>query len=438
MKKLLAGMVVVVMLICGSGFVADVVADEIGVLKEENAELRSRVEKLEAALADIQKMLSQQAPAAVVAPAVSSAGKYAIHTKYPVDLYGFIKLDAAYDSSRTNDGNYARWVESENTNKNDEQFNMTARQSRFGLNFNGPDVIGGTQTSGKVEVDFYAGTTENKNEIMMRHAYVQVDWPDSDFSLLAGQTSDVFSPLVAGTVNYAAGWWVGNPGYRRPQLRLTKGFNIKSDSKLLLQGALARTIGDANTFGPGDTGEDAGYPSVQGRVAYSFPLMAEKKTTVGVSGHFGTEEYDTDNTGNSVDYQTWSANLDLTLPIIDKITLKGEAWMGENMDSYLAGIGQGVNTTLLTEIESSGGWAALSIGPFDKLQYNVGAGVDNPEEGDLNTGDRSKNASIFGNVWYELNDAVRMGLELSHWKTDYKDQSNGESFRVQSSVIYNF
>lgn len=440
MRKLLCGLLVILALGIGS-VSAD---DDIDNIKEENAQLRQRVEKMEQELKEIKKLLSErQITAEPTTPPpvakVTEKEKPTISTKYPVELYGYIKLDAAYDTARTDNGNFPRWVLSEATNDNDDEFNITARQSRFGLNFNGPDISSGTKTSGKVEVDFYEGGEENKNRLMMRHAYLQLEWPDTDFSLLAGQTTDLMSPLFPDTLNYSILWWSGNPGYRRPQLRLTKEFDVRDNSNFILQGALARTIGDTGTgFDPGDTGEDSGFPTLQGRAAYSFPLLTEKKTTVGISGHWGEEEYDIDNTGTSIDYDTWSGNIDLTLPVVKKLAFKGELWTGENLDTYFAGIGQGVNTTLQREIGATGGWVALNLGPFNKWRFNFGGGVDNPDDDDLSDGSRSKNVSIFGNVLYDINESVQTGLEISHWKTDYKNMENGDSIRIQSSLIYKF
>jgi len=396
-----------------------------------NAELRDRLDRLEKEQEAIRQAL--QARPGAVAP----GGKPAMRSSYPIELRGYIKFDAAYDTSRVSTGNFARWVESEATNDNDDELNVTANQSRFGLFFDGPDSPD-LKTSGRVEVDFFGGGPENKSHLMMRHAYLQLDWPDSDFSLLAGQTSDVILPLLPSTLNYTVGWWAGNPGYRRPQLRLTKGFKVSDDSRLVLQAAAARTIGDSTAFSPGDTGEDAGIPSIQGRMALSFPCLAEKKATVGVSGHWGQEEFDTDAMDDHEDLDTWSANVDLVLPISSWLTLKGEVFTGENLDAYLGGIGQGVNMTTLEEIETTGGWAALTIGPFDKWTFNVGGGLDDPDSGDLNDGDRSRNLSIFANMKYKINKAVQWGFEVSRWETDYKGIEDGQSYRFQTSFIYSF
>ena len=344
--------------------------------------------------------------------------KLSLQVKYPVNLYGYIKLDASHDASRISVGNYARWVEYEG--KNDDQFSITARQTRFGLDFSGPDV-GTTRTSGKVEIDFYGGGEENKSSLLLRHAFMKVYWPNAGFSILAGQMSDLISPLFPNTLNYVVGWWAGNIGYRRPQLRFTKEFKLGEKSSLQFELAAARSIG----------GEVAGVPSFQGRSSLSLPLLTGKSTTIGISGHSGKEENDS---------HTWSANVNLALPLSNKITIQGEYWQGENLDAYLGGIGLGVKGTkdAPVEVASTGGWVALSLGPLRAWNFNIGGSIDDPDAEDLKAGDRTRNASIFGNILYNLNQAIQTGLEISYWDTKYKEQEDRNSFRVQWSWIYKF
>lgn len=72
----------------------------------------------------------------------------------------------------------------------------------------------------------------------------------------------------------------------------------------------------------------------------------------------------------------------------------------------------------------------------DKLQYHLGFGMDDPRNGDLSYGMRSRNSFYFGNVVYNLIPPVDIGLELSHWETEYKERSTGTDNRIQTSVIY--
>ena len=105
--------------------------------------------------------------------------------KLDITPYGFFKFDMAYDKAQTNNGNYVFWVNN-NTNNNDE-FNMTARQTNLGalINFDGQQ---GRKVSARIEFDFYGGGDENKNIPMMRHGYLKVDF--NKYYLIAGQTSD--------------------------------------------------------------------------------------------------------------------------------------------------------------------------------------------------------------------------------------------------------
>jgi len=406
-------------------------------LAEENAQLQQRVEKLDKELDELKKLVSERTGSA------DTQAQKPVWSSLDIQLYGYLKLDAAYDSSRIDNGNYAKWVERENANSNDDQFNMTANETRLGMLINGPDdpIL---KASGRVEVDFYgSGDAENKAHLMMRHAYMKLDWPADRFSIIAGQTSDVISPLLPSTVNYTVGWWTGNIGYRRPQFRLTKEYGLDAQTDLKLEGALARTIGRDNTSlaGTTDSGEDAGFPTLQARAGLSLPLLGSKRSDVGLSGHWGQEEYDTTTGGRNEEFTSWSLNLDFTQPVNKWLSVKSEVFTGENLDAYLGGIGQGVTTTgasLNEEIGSKGGWIAAALGPWDKARFNVGIGMDDVDRGNVNAGDRTLNHSVFGNVYYSLAKNTEWAFELSHWRTEYRGSGDADSLRAQTALIYKF
>ena len=399
--------------------------------------LQDRIEQLEKQMAELKKEAAAPAPAAPpVAPKEPPARK-SVWSNLDVQLYGYVKGDAAYDSSRTTPGNYVLYVDSEATRNNDNEFNLTANQTRLGLNIAGP-ASETMKASGKIEFDFYGNyASENKAKIQMRHAYLNLLWPKLDLALLAGQASDVVSPLCPSTLNYTVLWDVGNIGYRRPQIRLTKGLSLGEKASLKFEGALARTIGRTDPTGS-ETGEDEGFPTVQGRLSVTFPFFGPKPTTVGFSGHRGREEYDLDPTGSNVDFDSWSACLDVTQPVFAWLTLQGELFTGEDLDAYFGGIGQGVNTTALEEIGSKGGWVAAALGPWSRWAFNVGFGVDDVDTGDVAAGARTLNSSVFGNVLYSWNKHAQAGVELSRWNTHYRGPGDADDMRAQVSFIYTF
>jgi len=109
--------------VVAGGAWADDPKAEIERLKQENQALKQRVEGLETSLQEIKQMLSNQS----AAPAAAAAEKPAIRSKYGAELYGYVKLDASYDSAQTEIGNYALYVPSEQTKDDDDRFNLTAR-----------------------------------------------------------------------------------------------------------------------------------------------------------------------------------------------------------------------------------------------------------------------------------------------------------------------
>lgn len=362
----------------------------------------------------------------------------------PFDLkfYGTIKLDMSYDSARTSTGNFARWVESEAfIEEDDDQFNITARQTKLGIDILAPEVEG-WKISAKVEIDFYRGDEEDSNVVRMRHAYLLLQWQELDLGIIAGQTNDVIGPLSPPTVNFSPLWWAGNPGYRRPQLRVTKNFTLAESGKLGLEVAAVRTIGDLRTW-TGienvDTGEDSGFPTVQGRVSLGFPLGSEKPVVIGFSGHWGKEEYDLQ-AGDDKKFTTWSMFIDLTIPLGEKFVIQGEVWAGENLDTYYAGIGQGINTTSMDEITAMGGWVAFSIGPFEGWKFNLGAAIDDPKDSDLNGGGRERNQVLFVNIFYDvpLLKGFQVAAEVSYWNTQYRRQEDGDNWRTQCAFLFSF
>ncbi|HVM60251.1 MAG TPA: hypothetical protein VMV72_05225 [Verrucomicrobiae bacterium] len=458
---------------------------DLKTLQEDNARLHSQVQALENELSDIKKALGKSvAPAAsaaaepkpaetpqpkAVVPAepkpttacapkstapfqftdaeVAQLKKLASSNKKPMvssldmEFYGYVKADASHDSQRTSIGDYARWVESEQLVKNNGQFSLTANQTRLGVKATGP-TLGQMHSGALVEIDFYGGGTENKPVPMMRHAYLTLDWPDDRFSILAGQTWDVISPLWMPTLNYSVGWWQGDIGYRRPQIRLTKGFELAKDVGVKFEGAITRDIGWANDFTQSysDTGQDSAIPGLQGRASLTLPGFNQLPTTVGFSGHWAQEQVNHTNTfANPRLVDSESLNFDLTLPITKWLSFVGEAYTGRALDQYLGGIGQGFDTTRNKGIRDSGGWLTLTLKPTPKWTVNAGGALSKVPHGDVTPATaRTFNGVIYGNVQYAFTANFTLGYEMSYLKTDYKKEAEGEDLREQMSLIYKF
>jgi hypothetical protein len=405
----------------------------------ENETLKARIDMLEKELGELKAILTEKT-AKAEKPSAPAQAAPTFSDGFSIKSYGYIKLDAAYNDSRVTNGNYVIYIPSEGTVNNDNTFNITARQSRVGLDMTAPQYEGWI-TKAKVEADFYGDGSvahENKAELMLRHAYLETT--KGGLSFLAGQTWDIISPLNPSSLNYAPGLTSGNIGYRRPQLRVSYNKSYDDVTGILTQFAISRTTGTTNEDLDGNTvndGDDSGFPTVQGRVALTTKGFAGKKNVIGISGHFGKEEVDASaTTGATNDYDSWSGNIDFNIPLSERFTLSGEAFTGANLDDYFGGAHQGINTVTRNEISTSGMWSQISFAFNKDWQYNAGLAIDDPDTGDLNIGGRDKNSFYFVNALFKVLPMLTIGLEYDYYETEYKGLTDGTANRLQTSAIF--
>lgn len=419
---------------------AESVEERISRLEKELAELKALVVQKPAGPATATVAAVPSAPAANAIPSPApTPPSVSTASGVRVQLYGFARFDASYDTTPVYPGNIALWAQPENGAENDGEWNLTAGATRIGLNLSGPDTEN-MKLAGNIEFDFLGGGTENNLNPRLRHGYLKAYWPASDFSILAGQTWDLVSSLIPFVDDPGIMWGAGNIGMRHPQFRLTKGFALAEKSRLEIAAAASRSIGEKNTLGM-DTGKDAGMPALQGRIALSTPVLAAgKPATVAVSGHYGQEEWDSDTRNTHLTLPSWSCNVELSLPLSSRFLLAGEYFTGLNLDDYAGGIVQGVNAKKVAPegIRSRGGWAALKYAYSPAVTLSLGGGIDDPEDSDLANGARSENRTLFASYVNQITPNFIFGLQLSKWDTEYRNASDSDSFRTQSSVTYRF
>ncbi len=376
-----------------------------------------------------------------------------IITKSGVQLaaYGFASLTAAYNDSKSNNGNFDNMVAaSDLTNEDDGGWYLTPNLTRLGILLATTDSTAYLQTRGKIEIDFYGGGSATAPVPRLRHGYGQILFGKTGFSVLAGQTWDVISPLMTPVLNAGMLTNSGDLGMRRAQLRLTESIPVAGGTVDIVA-AVVRSVGKDQPYtGSGETGTDGDIPAFEGRIGITLPLWVDaKKVGVGISGHYGREEFDVDVFGSTKDVPTWSVNGDLTLPIVHTLTLLGEGFYGKNLAAYGAGIGRGVvtnaeNPNKTEEIKAFGGWAALQYIPAQKLTLNAGAGVDKIDKESIeNVGGARRNRSAFVNAIYKLAPTFTVGIEYLRIETDYLNASTGKTQtadlnRGQLSLNYGF
>ncbi|MDR3183388.1 MAG: hypothetical protein LBT89_10835 [Planctomycetaceae bacterium] len=372
--------------------------------------------------------------------------------KFGFTPYGYFNLDASFESDKTTTGDYTVWANAPGK-KEDPGFSADVKSTRLGMKIDGPGISGwnGSKTEAVVEVDFQQGyhTSRNRAGLLLRKAYLAVY--DNDTRFLAGQDWEVISPLYPKLLNYTGGAGVGNIGYRRGMLRVDQKWTEHWATQFALCDNVYR---DGTAVSPAS----ARYPLIEGRVAYTFspahPRMQPIK--LGLSGHIGEQRYTFAGIGNTKYLKTWSFNVDLDLPITQKLTFQTEYFLGENLGMMEVSAVQGVDWYRQNTIRAQGGWAALTYQATKKLQSNVGYMIDDPFNGDIVTAStesggtfrsRNYNHVIFANVMYNWSEALMTGFEINLWRTHWQQADSsgvveslgvGESQRYQFTVRYSF
>jgi hypothetical protein len=163
--------------------------------------------------------------------------------KFGISFSGFVKNDFFFDSRQTvsaREGHFLLWpsaqsLDAEGVDTNARSnFNFLAVQSRLKGTITGPDAFG-AKTSGVIEGDFFAQANDNINLFRMRHAFIKLQWTNTE--LLTGQ---YWNPLFVtdcfpGTVSFNTGTPLQSFA-RNPQVRLTQSIGpLKIIGALLAQ-----------------------------------------------------------------------------------------------------------------------------------------------------------------------------------------------------------
>lgn len=376
-----------------------------------------------------------------------------VGSKSEFKIYGFIRLDTAFDDSRTNDPQIPFAVLSEDPNppkgvppgivadEDDEEFTMHARLTRLGMSLSCPPVdgLGNPELDGKIEIDFYnigLPDSDSRSAIRMRLAYLRLTW--DNWSLLAGQDWDVISPLYPIVNNDLLMWGAGNLGDRRPQITVSNTTEIGAGELISELGiALTGAVGGSTVFGGLRSGENSGRPMVHARVGYHGETAAGGAYQLGLWGHNSEEEFDATGAGEE-SFDSNSVGLDFRAPLYsDRLWVQGEYWHGENLRDVRGGILQGVNPTTGEEIEAHGGFVEVGYKAGEHLTLYGGYSMDDPDDDDLDPFQRDKNEVPYVAARWRYGD-LRFGVEYLHWDTEYVGLADGDANRFLAWIAYYF
>jgi hypothetical protein len=401
-------------------------------------------------------------PSCEVAPGIYGKISEPVTSKFKLSIGGFVKLDYAYNSANFGSSIPARAPvqvpKSSSVAGNQDQSVFTARQSRLWFKVAGPGFLG-AKTNALIEADFYGQGTNEAADFRLRHAYGSLDWANTQ--ILFGQTSDIFGPAVASTVDFSQGAPFGTPNQPRvPQVRLTQKIEFNADNSLKLVFGLQNPAQYSNTQAnsaaagvppAGAVGTSASFATyghavnAAGQIMFiskalgvapGFYGMAMNSFTAGVFGLWGSERVALSTGDQTLD--SWGYGVYTFVPVLKSkdgksramtMSLEAQAYMAGNMNFNNATAAASLRTVASADPASAKGFGVYGqviFYPLQDLGFTAGferrAAMNHASYG---ANFEKSNTNIYANVAYDLNAAVRFAAEYQNLNTKYGHNVSG-------------
>lgn len=402
--------------------------------KTQKQNLNYRIEQLEQ---EVENLKAEQA-------AETKQPETSVGAKFPVKLYGFVAAQVFWGSSKTRlyGGNNSTAAQSSVLNgnigpeNNNSWISFTPQNSRIGLDWTGSSVGQNVYIGGKLELDFLniLNTTNYGTSPIprIRHFYFELWGKEKEFkkwSVLAGQTWDLFSPLNTQSLSLGGNlWFQGNMGFRRPQIRFTYQHPWANNNVFKVALAAANPANTDDLIGNG--GVDSGIPYGELLVEYD-KKMKHGDLTVAVSGAAGRHRRN----GNSWSNMYGVAG-SLSVPFHKFFKVSGEVQYGQDLGNFLSYDGVGRR---ITDIAA---WGQVSSRWHKMFETNIGYGIDNSDRAKVPAGtgvaNINRNQVYFANFKLYPVDAFYWGVEYNYMRTGYKGNGTSDASVVFTNLVYSF
>jgi hypothetical protein len=315
---------------------------------------------------------------------------------------------------------------------------LSIRQTVLGLDARGPHLMGATSHA-DLRVDFFASGVQSNYAaagiLRLRTAHATLDWPDTEaFFSLDRSILEPNEPSSLVAIAQPELAWAGNLWSWNPQIGVSHQIVISDTSRIRLQGALIDT---SDPLLPGATASTSGltqtersrWPGTEARVSFLHG-DGVLRSEIGVGGYYSPHR-----TGGGERFDAWASTIDLLFPITKHFTATANAYRGQ----ALAGLGGGgyVNyyyeyfgdTEVAQPLNAVGGWTQLQARANQRLQFNVGYGIDNPFADEVREANSAmagayyqglaRNRSVYSNVIYSPNSYLLFSLEYRRFWSNY-------------------
>ncbi|MFH1263209.1 MAG: hypothetical protein V1495_07190 [Pseudomonadota bacterium] len=361
-------------------------------------------------------------------------------------LFGRFEMLTYYDSTTTAISDWLAYVYPKGTIAGDEDsFSMSVRGSPIGFTFAKPGFLNGAELKGRLEVDFVGGFSTGASGaysplMRLKQAWFSIN--GEHHSVLFGQAFGVFGPLFPDVGSWIALGTSGNPWIRLPQIRYTADyapikFEVSLNRPMGANDVRANSLDDIIS-----DGEQSNLPFTMARLGFSRKFSSVSLDT-GIAGVYGREKIRRSDAtaGISVDttLPVWMTVYDLLVGS-KFVDFKGELFIGSNLNTFYAGILQGVNVgkSSANAIHAYGGWAQVTVKPTTSFYFNLGAGIDNPRDSNLTGAARSFNLTGYANANYKMTPSLVVTLEPSYTRTGYLDGNTNGNVRGLVKTVLSF
>ena len=338
--------------------------------------------------------------------------------KNKLQLYGFFKLDAAYQDGGVNGLTFPRYAVA-----GDGNLYLSATHTRFGFKYAGTPLSNGMNVAAVLEWDFFDTASPNQMKPRFRQGYFTL--ARKGHSLLFGQAWDLFSPLGPTTLMINGYLWqTGNVGFRHAQVRYTYSaprFDF------------AASLSDPATAG----GWATIMPVLQGRLG--LKLGTGGKYQVGLSGIYGREKASAATVAFSNNVAATGASLDWNLSICKRLALKGEFLTGANLTYVVsrAGLFTDMARQEFAAKKVQSFWSELLLSE-GKWSGWLGYAFENlTDDNQLAVKELKKTDALLAGVQFAAGSGVSFGLEFAHFISDYFQSAKAKTNQVMFSAQFN-
>jgi hypothetical protein len=305
-------------------------------------------------------------------------------SKFPVKVTGLVLMNTFVNTAAVDVPASPTWATGGSGTTG-----ISLRQTVLGLDARGPHIFGASSDA-DVRMDFFGGVSPSGGYSQMsglarlRTAHAELAWDGTraffalDRPIVSPNTPSSLTAIAQPELS-----WSGNLWNWMPQIGAEHTLRLNQSSRISLQGAIADVPDppsqlQSTTPAPvASLAEQSRWPGSEARVGYARG-DALTGLRVGVGGYFSPHKYN-----EYFSFDAWAATVDYRIPLFAHLESSGSFYRG----LALGGLGGGAFKDYLYQeldenyiyrpLDDVGGWTQLKARANERLEFNVGYGLDN-------------------------------------------------------------